>query len=769
MANFKVVGKPHPRLDGPDTVTGRAIYTVDVVLPSMLQAKLFRSSVPHAKVKRLDGSRARALPGVAAVLTAADVPRKRFGFTIQDEELFASEKVRYVGDVIAAVAAVNEEIAEQAIGLIDFDYADLPAALTPDAALRENAPLVHEDLSSYRLNSTLARDWHPVPGTNIAHQTVYSKGDIDFGFADADEIFDDTFCSQQVQHCSLEPHAVVARWDGERLTVWTSTQKVFLVRSGLADLFDLAESQIRVIGTKVGGGFGGKNSMRLEPYAAALSLKTGKPVRLVNSRAEEFAAAAGSVPATVRVRTGVKRDGTITARAMDFTWDTGAYAEGLPGSNRALKDGVGPYKIPHIRVTSTLVYTNKLRGCPFRGLGIPEAVWAGESQMDIIAEKLKIDPVDLRLKNCLDQGDETPAGDLANHIALRDCLLKVSAEIERWKKHAPSNRGFGVALLHKSPTTSAASSSARVKIGADGNTELSIGATDVGGGTGTSLGQIAAEELGIRLSDVRVVIADTELTPFDHGTYSSRVTPYVGAAVKLAAADARRQLVDAASRLWNLSPETLRLADRKVKTKGRSMTFAEVIERSHVTEIVGVGSIESKRLWAGDASGDGKGFTAPGWPFGAQVVEVEVDRETGVVKLMRVASAHDVGKAINPMALTSQVQGGIMMGLGYALWEGLLFEEGKIANASFADYKIPTARDIPAAIPIIVEKNYAAEPYGAKGVGEMAVFGIAPAIANAVARAVGVRIKDLPISAEKLLEQLEKTGKRRINTRPSLP
>jgi CO/xanthine dehydrogenase Mo-binding subunit len=756
VRHFKVVGKPHPRLDGPETVTGRATYTVDVVLPSMLHAKLFRSSVPHAKIQCLDVSQARALTGVAAVLTAADVPRKRFGFTVQDEELFAEEKVRYVGDVIAAVAAVDEEIADRAIGLIDFDFDDLPAALTPDAALREDAPLVHEHLNSYRLNSALARDWHPVRGTNIAHQTMYTKGDIDLGFAEADEIFDDTFRSQQVQHCSLEPHAVVAHWDGEHLTVWTSTQKVFLVRSGLADLFDLAESQIRVIGTKVGGGFGGKNSMRLEPYAAALSLKTGKPVRLVNSRAEEFAAAAGSVPATVRVRTGVKRDGTITVRAMDFTWDTGAYAEGLPGTNRALKDGVGPYKIPHIRVTSTLVYTNKLRGCPFRGLGIPEAVWAVESQMDIISDKLGIDPIDLRLKNCLGQGDETPAGDRANHIALRDCLLKVSAELTRWKKHAPSNHGFGVALLHKSPTTSAASSNARVCLGADGKVELAIGATDVGGGTGTSLGQIAAEELGIPLDEIKVVIADTELTPFDHGTYSSRVTPYVGAAVKFAAADARQQLLEAASWLWNLSTDALRLSGKKVLAKGRrSMSFAEVIQKSHATELVGVGSIESKRLWAGDASGDGKGFAAPGWPFGAQAVEVAVDHETGVVRLVRVVSAHDVGKAINPIAVTSQIQGGIMMGLGYALWEGLLFEDGKVANASFAEYKIPTSHDIPNAMPIVVEKDYTAEPYGAKGVGEMAVFGIAPAISNAVARAVGVRIKDLPMSPEKILDQLK--------------
>jgi len=755
VSQFKIIGRPQPRLDGPETVSGRAQYTVDVILPGMLHVKLLRSPLPHARIRRLDASRARALAGVAAVLLANDVPAKRFGFSLQDEPIFATGKVRYIGDVIAAVAAVNEEIAEQAVGLIDCDFEELPAALTPDDALGENAPLVHEQLNSYRMNTVLARDWHPVAGTNIAHQAIFSKGDIDKGFADADEIFDDTFHSQQVQHCSLEPHAVVAQWNGERLTVWSSTQKVFLVRSGLADLFDLAEEKIRVIGTRIGAGFGGKNAMRLEPYAAALALKTQKPVRLVNSRAEEFAAAAGSVSATVRVRTGAKRDGTITARAMEFTWDTGAYAEGLPGSNRALKDGVGPYRIANIRVASTLVYTNKLRGCPFRGLGIPEAVWAGESQMDIIAKKLGIDPVELRLRNCLDRGDETPVGDRAQHIALRECLVKVAGELKRWQKRAPANHGFGIALLHKSPTTSASSSNARVRIGADGEVELQIGATDVGGGTGTSLGQIVAEVLNIPLTDIKVVIADTERTPFDHGTYSSRVTAYVGAAVKLAATDARRQLLESAAQTFNLSPHDLRLRNKKVIAKRRpSITFAVLAEKSAAGEIIGIGASESQRVWAGDTSGEKKNSSAPGWPFGAQAVEVAVDRETGVIRLVRVASAHDVGQALNPMAVTGQIQGGIMMGLGYALSEGLIFDQGKITNASFADYKIPTARDIPSATPIIVEKHYTSEPYGAKGVGEMSVFGIAPAVANAIARATGVRLKELPMSAEKLLEQL---------------
>ena len=755
MKQLKVVGKPLPRLDGADSVTGRATYAVDVARPGLLHVKLFRSSFPHAKIRGLDVSRARALNGVAAVLTSADAPVKRFGFGVQDEALFARDKVRYVGDVIAAVAAVDEATADRALELIECDYETLPAALTVEEALSENAPLVHEQMDSYRLNTVLARDWHPVFGTNIAHQTSFAKGDIDRGFAEADEIFDDTFRSQQVQHCSLEPHAVVADWNGDRLTLWTSTQKVFLVRSGLADLFDLPEDKIRVIGSKVGAGFGGKNAMRLEPYAAALALKTGKPVRLVNSRAEEFSAAAGSVPAIVRIRTGVKKDGTITARAMEFTWDTGAYAEGLAGSNRALKDGVGPYKIPNIRVSSTLVYTNKLRGCPFRGLGIPEAVWAGESQMDMIAQRLGIEPIKLRLKNCLDTGDETPAGDRANHIALRDCLLKVSAELERWKKRAPADHGFGVALLHKSPTTSASSSNARVRIGADGQVELCIGATDVGGGTGTSLGQIVAEELEVPLDAVRVVIADTDRTPFDHGTYSSRVTPYVGAAVKLAALDARRQIAAKAAQLWNMPIEEIRFDKGTISADGqRALTLTKVLTQSRTAQIVGVGASQSKRLWAEDSSQQTKDASAPGWPFGAQAVEVAVDRETGVIKLIRVASAHDVGKAINPLAVTSQIEGGIMMGLGYALSEGLLFDEGKITNASFADYKIPTVRDIPAATPMIVEKNYDSEPYGAKGVGEMSVFGIAPAVANAVARLTGVRIKELPLSAEKLRERL---------------
>jgi len=291
--------------------------------------------------------------------------------------------------------------------------------------------------------------------------------------------------------------------------------------------------------------------------------------------------------------------------------------------------------------------------------------------------------------------------------------------------------------------------------------ELQIGATDVGGGTGTSLGQIVAEELAMQLNDVKVVIADTERTPFDHGTYSSRVTPYVGAAVKLAAIDARRQLLESAAQLWKLTPSELRLSRKQIFGKGRaSINFAALAGQSAAGEIIGIGASESQRVWAGDAAAMAKSVAAPGWPFGAQAVEVAIDRETGVIELVRVASAHDIGQALNPMAVTGQIQGGIMMGLGYALSENLIFDQGKITNASFADYKIPTMRDIPSATPIIVEKNYASEPYGAKGVGEMSVFGIAPAVANAIARATGVRLKVLPMSAEKLFAELNRSQER---------
>jgi CO/xanthine dehydrogenase Mo-binding subunit len=758
MFETKTVGKSVPRLDGPETVSGSALYTADYILPSCLHAKLFRSSVAHGKIRRLDVSRAENLKGVVSVVTAADLRGKRFGSAIRDEEVFAGTKVRFLGDAIAAVAAENEVTAEEALDLIECEYDELPAMVTTDEALRENAPLIHESCERYELNPIMARKWSPVPGTNIAHQTSFSRGNVDHGFADADEIFEDTFTTSQVQHCAIEPHATLARMETGRLTVWTTTQNVFQVRAELSHLFDLPEANIRVIGAKVGGGFGGKNvSLRIEPHVVALALKTGRPVKLILDRTEEFNSTAGSVPASIKVKTGVKKDGRITAKTVDFIWDTGAYAEGLSASNRALKDGIGPYRIANVRVTSTLVYTNKVRGCPFRGMGIAEAVWAGESQMDMIADRLGLDPVTLRSQNCLQTGDETPAGDRATNIALQECLEKVSAAVDWPRKSTAANRGIGFSLLLKSPTTSLTRSNANVRINRDGGIELLIGVSDVGGGAGTSLAQIAAEVLNIPVQKVKVSIADTDLTPFDHGTFSSRVIAYVGIAVKLAAEDAKRQILAAVAKSWSVPADALQTANGKVMINAkRTIGFDEIVDSLAPNGVIlGQGAIEGKRHWAGDPDSEDGSLSDPGWPFGAQAVEVEVDRQTGVIKILRVVSAHDVGRAINPRAVEGQIEGGVIMGIGFALQEGFIFEEGRLANANFADYKIPTSRDIPKVLPIIVEKPYASEPFGAKGVGEVSLFGIAPAIANAVANATGVRIKDLPMTPEKILDQLK--------------
>lgn len=762
MNDFSIVGKSLPRIDGPLIVTGDACYTVDVSLPEMLLGRVVRSTVPHARIRRLSVDKAKNVKGVKAILTAADVPQIRFGLAIKDEFIFVRDKVRYVGDAIAAIAATDEEALEEAARLIEIDYEELPAVFDVEEAAKEGAPLVHEDLKSYALTTMLARGWNPKAGTNIAHEAVYSKGNMERGWSESDQIFEDTFTVSQVQHCSLEPHAVIASYEGGRLTVWSSTQKVFLVRHDLAELFGFPESKIRVIGTKMGGGFGGKNSLRVEPYAVALSLQLGKPVKVVLPRTEEFSATGGSVPARIRMKTGVKNDGTLVAREVRILWDTGAYAHGLPGCNRALKDGAGGYRIPHVRIVSTLVYTNKLRGCQFRGLGVPEAAWASESQIDMIAERLRIDPLELRLKNCVRSGDETPSGDVLDNHGLVECIEKVCKEIDyRQKKSLKgTGRGVGFVILHKSPPSSGASSNACVSINEDGSIQVLTGATEVGGGTETSLGQIAAEEIGVPLEDVSVITADTAMTPFDHGTFSSRVVLHVGTAVRLAALNAKRQLLALASRTMEVPPDHLETRNKRIihKKSGRSIGFEEILAGPLVPEktIMGKASFTPGR--PSEETSQPLPSANTGWKFGAQAVELEVDRDTGKVRLLKFVSANDVGKAINPSLVEGQIEGGVVQGIGYALYEQLLFEEGRITNCSFSDYLIPTSYEVPPIIPIIVETPEIAGPFGARGVGEVSLAGVAPAIANAIHHAIGVRITELPITPEKILAALNGSG-----------
>jgi len=746
---LRIVGEPLPRKDGSDIVTGNVVYGADVSFPGILYGRVIRSSIASGRIVKLDTSKAKEFPGVKAVITAEEAPATRFGYGIKDERIFVN-RIRYMGEVIGAVAAVDEETANEAIRLVEVQYEETPGVFDVLEAVKPGAPLVHEEMETYESNSTVPSSWKPRFGTNILHEVESGRGDLEKGFAEADRVFEDTFKTRRVQHCYLEPHACVAKAEADTITVWTSTQKAFIVRSALAEIFSIPESSIRVICTKVGGGFGGKNGVRLEHYAVALALKTGRPVKMVMRRDEEFAASAGSVPATIIMKTGVKRDGTITARQVKFFWDCGAYSEGLPASNRAIHDGAGPYKIPHFKVTSLLVYTNTMRGCPFRGLGCPESTWAGESQIDMIARRLGLDPVEARMKNLVTDGDRaaTPGGEILEGVLAKECLERVVKEIGYHnRKSLDDGEAIGIAMIYKSPTSAGgAVSSANVSLHRDGSVQLFVGSSDVGGGMETILAQMVAEVFGVEISDVNVVSGDTALVPFDHGTYSSRATVSSGLAALQAAEEVKNRFLEIAGKVLEEEPARLMVRGKKVFriAGGGGIPITDILKSPRSSQ---------KSLTAtGFANEDGK----KGWRFGAQAVKVRVDRETGMIHVLRVVSAQDVGKAVNPPLVEGQLEGGVVMGLGYALGEEILLDEGKTINSTFSDYRIPFAQGIPPIQLFMMESPLLNGPFGAKGIGELGNFGIAPAIANAVDNAVGIRITDLPMTPEKVLDALER-------------
>ncbi len=757
MEQYRVIGFPVERVDGVEMVSGKSLYAVDVKLPGMLWGKVLRSPIAHGRVLRVDVEKARKCPGVQAVITSGDVPHQRYGFAVKDQTMFALDKVCYMGGPVAAVAATDEEAVQEALELIEVEYEELLPVFDVEEALRDGAPLVHPALGNYECNKSFLGSWNPVAGTNIAHQAVHEQGNVDAAFQNADYVFEDTFRTSQTHHCYMEPHAVLAESKANLITVWSCTQEVFPLRTVLAEFFGLAESKVRVICTKVGGGFGGKIQERLESYAVALSMKSGKPVKMVMTRAEEFTAAAGSTPAIIKVKTAVQKDGTLLAREVNFLWDTGAYAEGLPPSNRAVKDGSGPYRIPNIRVSSTLVYTNKIRGAQLRGLGVPEGAWAVESQMDMIAERLGLDPLGFRMRNVLDEGDTNSIGDVVHSIGLKECLGK-AAEAIGWGKPKEENVGRGIVVIVKSPTTHSSISGAYVQFNEDGSAQVLVGASEIGQGSEVVLSQIAAEELGIPIDVVSIMSADTAVTPYDRGTFSSRVTVYTGQAVKVAAADAIRQLLEVASKMAEIPEGDLKVGDQCIvseKHPGLCLSFKEVMQSAHLRERPILG-----RGWAG-GKGDYPGLPhkgkepTPGWKFGAQAVEVEVDGETGIVRVRKIVSVHDVGKVLNPLTVAGQIVGGAVMGLGCALHERLQFDEGKVTNPSFMDYKIPSSLEIPEIVPICVEVPLTEGPFGAKGIGEVGVVGIAPAIGNAIYDAIKVRIKELPMEPGRVLTRIE--------------
>lgn len=751
MEQYSIIGRRMLRKDAREKITGKAVYGFDVNMPGMLYGKILRSPLPHAKILKMDVSKAERLPGVKAVITAEGTPKIKYGAVIQDRFFLALDKVRYIGEEVAAVAAENEHIAEEALDLIEVEYEELPAVFDPEEALNSNAPQIHEGR-----------------GNIAAHHKIF-RGDIEKGFRESHHIFEDSFCTSSVTHCCIETHPCVANMDATgKITLWASVASPFQVRQTLSRVLNMPEAKLRIIQPFIGGAFGGKVEMKpIHPICALLAKKTGRPVKMVNSREEEFATTNPRVPSIVKLKTGVKKDGTIVAKQAEIITDGGAYT----GLGPAILDVItirmdNIYRFSNIKTEAKLVYTNKVPVGPFRGFGNPQRAFAVESQMDMIAEKLGMDPMEIRLKNAVQAGDITAHGWKIHSCGLSECIRQ-SAQLARWQEKRTNKspkRGIGMACgIHVSgnrPAFNYDGSTALIKVNLDGTFHLVTGETEIGQGAATTLAQIAAEELGVSLEDIEVVPVDTDFSPFCLGSFADRVTTIGGKAVQLAASDAKGQLFHTAAEALEVSDTDLESKDRRIYVKGspeRGMSISEVarigLYRGGGAPVIGKASydpdtvVPDPKTLYGNSSSD--------YAFVCQVAEVEVDTETGQVTVLNFVAAHDLGKAINPMTAEGQIQGALVQGLGFALTEKLVNDAGKIVNPNFLEYNILYALDIPKIKPILIETQNPTGPFGAKGLGEPALVPTAPAIANAIYDAVGVRIKELPITPEKVLKALK--------------
>ena len=766
MEDLFVVGKGIPRVDAREKVTGKALFGTDVKFTGMLYGKVLRSSLPHARILHVDTSRAERMAGVKAVVTGKDL-KATYGICIQDQPYYCFDKVRYLGDPVAGVAATDEDTAEEALDLIRVEYEELPAVFDPVEAMGEGAPIIHEKLGEY---------WHgpaffPEPGTNVCNHFKLRRGDVEEGFRRSDYVSEDTFRTQMVQHCHIEPHATVVQVDSScRILIWSNTQHPYPCLRELSRSLGLPMHQIRIVVTHVGGGFGGKAALKLEPlcYVLALKVRNNRPVKITQTREEEFyATTVVRHPSLITVKSGVKKDGSLSARKIRMVFDTGAYAELGPvvTRNSGLSSN-GPYNVPNMHVDSSCVYTNKTVGGAFRGLGIPQMMWAVDSQMDILAGMVGMDPVEFRLKNAVELGSTTATGQvLKTSVGIKECIRKAADAMDWQNRKRERGRGKGIGIMHKM-TVTPASSSAIIKVNEDGSAEVQASTVDMGQGSNTVLAQIAAEELGLRAEDVRVVSPDTDLTPYDHGTSSSRSTFFMGNAVKAAAADAKRQLLELASEHLEANPLDLEVHEGIIRVKGspdRAIRVRDVPKGGSYltgrgTPIIGRGTSTVPDATPLDRETGQGAMPAVFWMYAAQAAEVEVDEETGKVRVLKIASAHDVGKAINPAACEQQIEGALGIGIGATLMEEIKFDGGKTTNPNFVDYKMATAMDMPEMVPLMVETIHDRGPYGAKGLGEPALAATAPAIANAIYDAVGVRIKELPITPDKVLKALKAQG-----------
>jgi len=754
---FKVAGTNAHRVDGVEKVTGKAVYTGDIQLPGMAYARILRSPVAHAKLVKVDASKAKAVPGVIATLTRDDIQgfNYKYGATYKDQSIVAVDKVRYVGDPVAAVLADDPATAEQALELIEVEYDELAKVTNIEEATATDAPLVHEaGVARAELRGSVYGAPERFNGTNVCYYLTFGRKGVEEGFAKAEHIFEDTFRFQKVQHYSLEAHNNVAYFDGEKLTVWASCQDPFTLRDHLSGIFGLPLSRIRVIVPYVGGGYGGKLYVKAEPISAALSWITHRPVKLQLSVNESFKTVTRH-PARVTVKTGVTKDGKLIARDCQVYMDTGAYADAGPRvTQKAAYRSLGPYKIPYAHVEAYGVYTNTVPAGAFRGFGALQVTWAYESQMDMIAERLGLDPLEFRLKNLFKKGDIYTAGDTPVDCDLAEGLLKVADAIHWQDKSDKPNRAKGISCCIKDAGGTYKVAGATVKMTSDGSVFLLTGTVEVGQGPRTALTQVVAEELCVPMEQITVAQLDTDVTPYDISTSASSSTVVMGTAVLRAAQDAKKQLLQCAATVLKQKVDNLRLHNGHVVVGERpALSFSKVIVDffgSKAGEIIGKGLYKDKRNPKAVL-----GSTTTFWEVGWGGVEIEVDPETGVIKLLNYTSACDAGKAINPELCVGQDEGAVMFGIGHTLMEEMVYEDGQLLNGNLVDYRVPTFKDLPDQFDtILIENGNGPGPFGSKGIGEGGLLPVASAIANAVSRAVGVRIQDLPLTPPKIWRAL---------------
>jgi len=770
-----LVGTNVTMVGGLAKVTGAVNYAPDLVLPRMLYAKALRSPYAHANLLRVDASKAEKLPGVVAVVTRDDLTglSPYFGPVVDDQPAVATDRVRHVGEVVALVAAESRDIAEESLDLIEAEYQELPAVFDLLEAAKPGAPVLHA-----QRNETSAgvhrEEFNFAVGGNICSVYHVEDGDIRKGFEEAEDIFENVYSLPPVQHGHIEPHAATAFWEaGGKLVIHSATQNPSGVQEQLAQIFKLAENQVRVIVPPLGGGYGGKTHARLEPALALLARKTRRPVQWVLTRDEVFLTGR-RYGAVAKIKTGFKKDGTIVARQVETFYEVGAYAlNGPVNAKTGCYVSSGPYNIPNRSLTTYAVYTNLPPTGPFRGVGVSHVCWAYESEMDDIARRVGVDPLELRLKHLVKDGDVFVTGEKLVSVGVADCL-KRTADALGWKgkeEQAPvvsGNslvRGKGLAVTIKS-TTTPTTSSASVRLNADGSAVLLTSSVDMGQGALTSLAQIVGDELGLPFEKVTVSSPDTDMTPYDKSTSSSRTTFHMGQAAQKAAREIRNQLLEITARTFEARVEDLELKDATVCVRGvpeKRMSIAEVFKARFGSS---VGSMFGGHCFKTEGGLDpktGKGKAAAFWFFSACGAEVEVDVQTGKVRVLRAVTAVDAGKAIHPRQCDLQNEGSMLSGLGSALFEEMVYDNGQPINSNLLEYMLPSMEDQPVDFTsFIVETPHPDGPYGAKGVGEAGLPPVAPAIGNAIANALGgVRIRDLPMKPDKIVAALRAAQEKR--------